>query len=139
MSTPETKMFKILMVGLFEDVFEFDSDSCSSKEQAESIAETEFSDYGIKNILKDEVSAFTHYPQVKVTLHTNKVGDTYYEAEARGVFNFIFTGEFDSRESAIETCTNAFNERFRVFHSVDPNDFFPFFEVNAIDQTDSHS
>ena len=137
MSKVEVKMYKILMVGLFDDVWEFDVDSCSSENQARSIAEIEFADYRVAHLLKDEVSPFTLYPEVKVKFHVNDAGKEYYEAWARGVFHFIFRGEFGSRKEAVETCTNAFNERFRVIHSDAPDDFHPFAEVNAIDETDS--
>lgn len=131
-SDSSTKVFRLLVVGHFESTYPLikgvDADT---EEEAEALAETEFNDYGVKDIKSGKLDAFTVYFPLK-TVSTTWDGEEGYEVTARARFDFKFKGEFASLEEAKAQGIMAFSERFLVSYDPYPNDLIPFDVVNAV-------
>ena len=132
-SDSSTKVFRLLVVGIFDDTYSWvkgvDADT---EQEAQSLAEIEFADYGVKDIKTGKFDAFTVYFPPKTTVTAGN-GQERFEVAVRARFDFRFKGEFASLEEAETQGILAFNERFFVtFNLSDPNGLIPFEVVNAI-------
>jgi hypothetical protein len=122
-----------LVVGIFDDTYSWIKGvGADTEEEAQSLAEIEFADYGVMDINTGKLDAFTVYFPPKATL-TAVNGQEIFEVAVRARFDFKFKGEFASLEEAEAQGILAFNERFFVtFNLSDPNGLIPFEVVNAI-------
>ena len=132
-SDSSTKVFRLLVVGIFDDTYSWIKGvGADTEEEAQSLAEIEFADYGVMDINTGKLDAFTVYFPPKATL-TAVNGQEIFEVAVRARFDFKFKGEFASLEEAEAQGILAFNERFFVtFNLSDPNGLIPFEVVNAI-------
>ena len=131
-SSGSSKIWRITVVGIFDDLYEWTlSDDMSTVELAESLAEIEFADWGVKDRQKGKIHAFRNYFPIEATLSSGANGIQYFSVPASANYLFNFKGEFASLEEAEQAGKAAFIERFGVFHAGDPEEVRPFTIVNA--------
>jgi hypothetical protein len=131
-SDSSTKVFRLLVVGFFDDSYSWvkgvDADT---EQEAQSMTEIEFFDYAVKDVESGKLDAFTVYFPLKAT-PTEWNGEEHFVVTARARFDFKYKGEFSSLEEAEAQGILAFNERFFVTYTPNPDDLISFPVVNAV-------
>jgi hypothetical protein len=131
-SDSSTKVFRLLVTGHFESTYPLIKGvDAESEEDAEALAEIEFFDYAVKDLKSGKLEAFTVYFPLKA-IPTEWNGEEHYEVTARARFDFKYKGEFSSREEAEAKGILAFNERFFVTYTPNPDDLVSFPVVYAV-------
>jgi hypothetical protein len=127
------KNFRIMVVGIFEDVYEWEqSKYMKSADAAKNSAGIEFQDYGVRRRKSGKYEEFFNYFPLKVETTKSQNGNEYYTVTAQANFVYNFRGKFHSLEDAIEAGKKAFDEKFGVYHSIDPDDLSSFSVINAL-------
>jgi len=127
------KNFRIMVVGIFEDVYEWEqSEYIPSAEDAENLAGIEFADYGVRRRKSGKYEDFFKYFPLKVEVTKSKKGLEYYTVHAKANFVYNFRGKFHSLEEALEAGKKAFDEQFGVCHSFEPDNVSSFPVIEAV-------
>ena len=127
------KNFRVMVVGIFGDVYEWEqSDYIPSAEFAENLARIEFADYGVRRRKSGKYEEFFNYFPLKVETTTSKNGLEYYTVHAQANYVYNFRGKFHSLEEALEAGKKAFDEKFGVCHSIEPDRLMSFSVINAV-------
>jgi hypothetical protein len=127
------KNFRVMVVGIFEDVYEWEqSEYIPSAEDAENLAGIEFADYGVRRRKSGKYEDFFNYFKLKVETTKSKNGNEYYTVTAQANYVYNFRGKFHSLEDALEAGKKAFDEKFGVSHSFEPDNLHSFSVINAL-------
>jgi hypothetical protein len=127
------KNFRIMVVGIFEDVYEWEqSKYMKSADAAKNSAGIEFQDYGVRRRKSGKYEEFFNYFPLKVETTKSKNGNEYYTVTAQANFVYNFRGKFLSLEDAFEAGKKAFDEKFGVCHSFEPDNVSSFPVIEAV-------